>query len=361
MANAIYKKEHGRPTYLENKMVKDIEDKRSKNPSSYNYGTATTKEELQKIHTNYVLAEETEIISETKNPSSEDNSYSDMDDISDPHNESAPKIRDYVKEEGFSRDGNDLKKNITNNFEQPTNFDDAFNLPSDDDIEDDYKPKEKANDKSTNNSSDKSSSKRKESVNPDFDDMSPSAQKKETKEFAKILVDGGCAILEQGIVWYTTKDFTDSKLIQMSLDGEIDLDLLISLDSRQQATVREFFNQMEVSVKEGAKFTDEYKESLTRSLYKVMLEKGIAPTPMQSLLANIGKGLFEKFGLIVATKIQANSVLQQLKEMKLNSGDYNVSRASDSNEQPLTAEGVEELFKEEETNESAPTNDEGEE
>ena len=44
-----------------------------------------------------------------------------------------------------------------------------------------------------------------------------------------------------------------------------------------------------------------------------------------------------------------------------NSGDYNVSRASDSNEQPLTAEGVEELFKEEETNESAPTNDEGEE
>jgi len=357
--NAIYKKSSGRNTYLENKMIKDIEEKRSKNPSSYNYGTATTKEELERIHTNYVEAENADIISETKDKAS-DNSSSSMSDISDPHNESAPKIRDYVKDEGFSRDGNDDDIKINNNFEQPTNWDDAYELPSDDDI-DDKNQKTKSNDKPTNNSTDNSSSKKKESINPDFDDMSPSAQKKETKEFAKIVVDVGCKVIEQGIIWYTTKDFTDAKLIEMSLDGEIDLDLLISLDNRQQATVRDFFNQMEVSVKEGAKFDDEYKESLTRSLYKVMLEKGIAPTPMQSLLANLGKGLFEKAGLIIQTKIQANSILNQLKEMKINSGDYNTRHATDTNEEPLTSEGVEDLFKEEPTVENAPTTDEGEE
>jgi len=82
---------------------------------------------------------------------------------------------------------------------------------------------------------------------------------------------------------------------------------------------------------------------------------------MQSLLANLGKGLFEKAGLVIQTKIQANSILNQLKEMKINSGDYNTRHATDNNEEPLTAEGVEELFKEESNSEVAPTNDEGEE
>jgi len=360
MANDIYRKKSGRPTYIESKMIKDIEEKRSKNPSGYNYQTATTREELERIHTNF-LADDGEIISETKDKPSTNNS-SDIADISDPHNESAPKIRDYVKAESFSRDGDDYKDKVESDFSEPTNFDEAFNLPDDDDIDDEPKKSNNAkNDNNNSTSNTKVGGKKKEPVNPDFDDMSPSAQKKETKEFAKIVVDVGCKIIEQGIIWYTTKDFTDAKLIQMSLDGEIDLDLLISLDNRQQATVRDFFNQMEVSVKEGAKFDDEYKESLTRSLYKVMLEKGIAPTPMQSLLANLGKGLFEKAGLVIQTKIQANSILNQLKEMKINSGDYNTRHATDTNEEPLTAEGVEELFKEESNSEVAPTNDEGEE
>lgn len=357
--NAIYKKSSGRNTYLENKMIKDIEDKRSKNPSSYNYGTATTKEELERIHTNYVEAENADIISETKDKVS-DNSSSTMSDISDPHNESAPKIRDYVKDEGFSRDGNDDDIKINNNFEQPTNWDDAYELPSDDDI-DDKNQKTKSNDKPTNNSTDKSSSKKKESINPDFDDMSPSAQKKETKRFAKAIVETGCTLIEKGFIWYATKDFTDAKLIEYEINGEMDLSLFVDLGSGQRETIRNFFNQLELKTVEQMKFDAEYKEDLTNALYKVMLEKGIAPTPMQNLMIVIGQGIIQKGAVVLENKMVANSVLNQLREMKINSGDYNTRHATDTNEEPLTSEGVEDLFKEEPIVENAPTTDEGEE
>lgn len=354
--NAIYKKSSGRNTYLENKMIKDIEDKRSKNPSSYNYGTATTKEELERIHTNYVLAENVDIISETKDKTS-NSSSSSMSDISDPHNESAPKIRDYVKDEGFSRDGNDDIK-IDNNFEQPTNWDDAYELPSDDDI-DDKNQKTKSNDKSTNNSADKSSSKKKEPINPDFDDMSPSAQKKETKRFAKAIVETSCTLIEKGFIWYATKDFTDAKLIEYEINGEIDLSLFVDLGRGQRETIRNFFNSLEVKTIEGMKFDDDYKEELTLALYKVMLEKGIAPTPMQNLFIVLGQGIIQKGAVILENKMIANSVLNQLREMKNNTEDYN-PRQNVSNEEPLDAEQVADLFKEESV-EKAPTTDEGDE
>jgi hypothetical protein len=65
------------------------------------------------------------------------------------------------------------------------------------------------------------------------------------------------------------------------------------------------------------KVSKEDKDDLTDSLFEVMIEKGIAPTPMQELIINAVKTFIIDMGL-KATQLSAEikNVIEQLKVMK---------------------------------------------
>jgi hypothetical protein len=223
----------------------------------------------------------------------------------DPFNDAEPIVRDYVMNDGFTTDTEPTARQ-QQSFAEPTSFEESFELPSQEDEKSDAKPaKEKQPKKEPA-----------PPVNPQFDEMSSGKKRRSTKKFAKMIVDGTCILAEKGCIWWTTKDITEDKLVQYELENVMDLQLLLTLDEGQQITVREWFRGRVIEADVIFKVSDEDKEDLTDSLYEVMLEKGVAPTPMQELIINAVKTFVLDMGLkALNMQKQIQSVLTQLKSM----------------------------------------------
>ena len=104
----------------------------------------------------------------------------------------------------------------------------------------------------------------------------------------------------------------------------MDLQILLTLDDGQQATVREWFGQKVNDAQTLFKVSETDKSDLIDSLYEVMLEKGVAPTPMQELIINAVKTFVLDMGLkALGLSAQINNVLGQLKSMKANTMEAN--------------------------------------
>jgi hypothetical protein len=156
-----------------------------------------------------------------------------------------------------------------------------------------------------------------EPINPKFDDMSNAKKKRSTKKFAKLIIDGACLLAEKGCIWWTTKDITEDKLAQYQIEDTMDLGILLSLEDGQRQPVIQWFRARRLEAEVAFKVSETDKEDLYDSLYEVMLEKGIAPTPMQELLINVGKVFLLDMGVkAFQLSQQINNVLGQLKEMK---------------------------------------------
>jgi hypothetical protein len=97
----------------------------------------------------------------------------------------------------------------------------------------------------------------------------------------------------------------------------MDLGILLSLEDGQRQPVIQWFRARRLEAEVAFKVSETDKEDLYDSLYEVMLEKGIAPTPMQELLINVGKVFLLDMGVkAFQLSQQINNVLGQLKEMK---------------------------------------------
>ncbi len=302
------------------------------------FRAATTPEELQRLHSVH-CAETATILSEIKNEpninlsnmeneshNSENNKPSETGSgaqkkVIDPINEAEPIIRDYVLQD----DAYEKKSSIPSagaradeplNFNEPMNFQEAFDIPLDaneDHKLGDKKEGEQKQQNSTQNNTQQSAPK-KEPVNPYFDDQSNQNKKKQTKRMAKYIVKVVVTLLEKGFVWWTTKDINEAKLIELELKGEIDLNVLFALSETEQQTAREFFARMCKDAIAGSKVDLDDQEELTDALFEVLIEKGIAPTPMQNLalvsLQIVGAKVITALGLSAMT----NSILAGLKE-----------------------------------------------
>jgi hypothetical protein len=302
------------------------------------FSPATTPDELQRLHSVY-CAENATIISEIKNEPNinlsnmenenhkiENNKSSEtvssaQKQVIDPINEAEPIIRDYVLQD----DAYERKSTIpsagariedTLKFDEPMNFQEAFDIPIDanDDAKlGDKKESEQKQQTSSQNNTQQSSPK-KEPVNPYFDDQSNQQKKKQTRRMAKYIVKVVVTLLEKGFVWWTTKDINEAKLIELELKGEIDLNVLFALSETEQQTAREFFARMCKDAIAGSKVEEDDQNELTDALYEVLIEKGIAPTPMQNLalvsLQIVGAKVLTALGLTAMT----NSILSGLKE-----------------------------------------------
>jgi hypothetical protein len=235
----------------------------------------------------------------------EDNSAFDNntsnDNFVDPFNDAEPIVRDYVQDEG--QKAQQQKANQT--FSEPIDDKQAFEMPS------------SADEKSTTNKGAKKQQEPSKPLNPKFDEMDNGKKKRSTKRLAKMIVEGACLLAEKGCIWWTTKDITEDKLVQYEIEDTLDLQILLTLEGNQQITVRNWFLDKVRDAQTLFKVSDEDKSDLVDSLYEVLLEKGVAPTPMQELIINSVKTFILDMGLkAFALSSQINSVLTQLKQMK---------------------------------------------
>ena len=320
----IYVK-RGATNYKEKKLIAEIENalnKKSKSdPNIINsFKPASNFEELKALHDKLCgefddyeeVQDETETekkhkefrdgMKETMQPNNETQA------VIDPFNDAEPIVRDYVLSEDFESKEQGDDEPIKETFGEPTSFEESFELPSADAEKSNSKtqPKDKKEGKPTT-----------EKVNPRFDEMSGAKKRRSTKKLAQMIVQGACILAEKGCIWWTTKDITEDKLVQYELENTMDLQILLTLDEGQQITVREWFGAKVVQANQLFKVSDEDKEDLVDSLFEVLLEKGIAPTPMQELMINAVKTFVLDMGLkAFAMRMEIKSVLTQLVSMK---------------------------------------------
>lgn len=319
----------GKPNYKEKRYLDAIDqavkNKMKTDPDfGKNIKTANTFEELKELH-DRLTTEDAQYEDVTENETDIEKQHKQFRDgmadtietkkdgnsgqtFLDPFNDAEPIIRDYVMEDGLKDDdANENKSDPNATFEEPKSFAESFELPTADD--------ERSG--GNNEKQKKSEPKKSSPINPQFDEMSGNKKRRSTKKFAKIIVEGVGLLAEKGCIWWTTKDITEDKLVQYELEDKMDLQILLTLDDSQQITVREWFG---LKVKEADtlfKISKEDKEDLIDSLFEVMLEKGIAPTPMQELMINAVKTFILDMGVkAYAFNQQIKSVLNQLIAMK---------------------------------------------
>lgn len=392
MAIKIYSK-RGNLNYKERKFVTKIEEalaeKMLKDPSiESRFKPATNFEELKKLHETYcvenVAFEEipnTKTSSKDNSPPEKDDSelYDDSDEmdnfdneksksdksnsaliqedpefqenatprkVTDPMNREEPEIRDYVLNNDQSSQRNEVKGGPERiDFDEPISFGESFEIPKDEDAGDDGKQKQltqgsgssfNQGNSNGNNNSNNGGQKRTENVNPNFDEMSSAKKRKSTKKFAKYIVETVCMLSEKGFVWFANKDINEAKLVEYEVKDEIDLQLLVTLEDGQEATVKQFFQQQCFKAEQLSRIDKDEKDDLIDALADVLLEKGVAPTPTQELMM-IGLKIFGgQVVNLIALKSQTNSLLEQLKEMKASQTTYSEesSRTNEPQREP---------------------------
>lgn len=333
MSMKVYNK-RGKKNYKEVRLIKELEAELQKRVEAgdhgivHNFKPADTFAELQQLHVQYTSSEaEFEEIKETQtNPNNmakkqsedilDDISIDDSDDTSyiDPFNRQEPTTYDYTNDGGFSKESTP-KNTGQSDFAEPMSFDEAFELPGEGEeaVENEKQTKDgKGEQKEPRQTRAKA---KEDAWNPGFDDMSSGNQKKSTKKFAKYIVEAVCALAEKGFVWYANKDINESKLAEYELSGEMNLSILVTLETGQDATVKHFFQQQCLAAEQLAKFEDEEKKDMAEALAAVMLEKGIAPTATQELMIVVGGVLVKKGAILLSLKSQTNSLLNQLRMM----------------------------------------------
>lgn len=338
----------GKPSWKEKKLLdqleQEVEKRMATDPNfASNFRPVNSYEELEKMHKLY-FTEDAEIVEDEKinnkninnkninmkkEVSSSNQETESNFSFNDPLNAEDPIIRDYVlKGESFENNNTTQNNEINYNrsYDEPTSFDEAFKIPNlddDDNIQSSFSNQNNASQQNNENQSNQSSqstnkdnSVKKEPVNPYFDDQSNSNKKKQTKRFAKYITSFVCFALEKGYVWYTTKDINEARMVEYELKGDIDVSIMLTLDDNTQVTVKHFFQRMCSDAKANAVILKEDQEELADALADVLMEKGIAPTPTQTLmmvsLQIIGKQAFSAF----LNKNTTNGILEQLKALK---------------------------------------------
>ena len=334
MALTIYNK-LGKKSYKESKLVKDIqsavEKKIAQNPElGSKFRPATTFEELQSLHREYCSTdveyeemgvskeddhvkfrdsmkesvEKTEPSNEIKTKELPEDDYS----FTDPFNDADPIVRDYVMENNFDKNpSTNSETSSNNNFDEPTNFKDAFVMP------DANTPNSTGGNNGGNNQKKQT---KEEPLNPKYNEQSSGRKKRTNKKFAKYIVQAVCMLAEKGFVWWTTKDITESKVVEYELNGEMDLSILLTMQNGQKATVKQWFQSQRFKSEELGKYDKNEIEDLSDALAEVLDKKGISPSEEQELLIIAASVFGKKLMTAIEIKRDIGSVIQQLKEIQ---------------------------------------------
>jgi len=238
--------------------------------------------------------------------------YDDDNSFIDPLNREEPNVRGYVTENEFPNEEQAKQTSFRSSFDEPTSFKDSFEMPGD----------EVSTSKPSNSTQQKQLKQKNsaEPMNPKFGEMDNGKKKRSTKKFAKYIVETTCMLSEKGFEWYANKDINEAKLAEYELNDEMDLDLLVTLEDGQEATVKQFFQLQCMKAQQLSKIDAEEKADLVDALAEVLLEKGVAPTPAQELMLISAKIFGGQIVALFSLKSQTNSLLEQLRNMKEEQG-----------------------------------------
>jgi hypothetical protein len=108
--------------------------------------------------------------------------------------------------------------------------------------------------------------------------------------------------------------------------------MLLALDENQQITVRNWFTMQVKNANDELKVDEGSKEDMADSLYEVLMEKGIAPSPTQELMIDAVSSLVIGLGLkAFAMQKQIASVLGQLTAMRKEQKEQGIGKTNQNN------------------------------
>jgi len=326
----IYSKK-GVLNFQEKKLKKALEEHLAKSPEDFaGFETPTDFEGLKFWH-DKITIKETPIISETSNKDANEDIGHDefarqakeslerekqqQPDLftakEDPMNREAPKIREYVLDDGFSDTKTDTQTNSS--YEEPTSFRESFEIP-----EQETGANETPKSGQAKNIYNSPPPPKKEASLADPD---AKLKRKSRKKFTRHAVNAVCALAGKGIVWYATKDITDAALAKAIAQDEIaeqSLKLLVWLDNGSRGAVKTFFQQAIGDAQDLANFTEDEKLDLIEALDDFLEYKKIEISPGVELGAVFMGIMLDRALKAVMIKAKANSILEQLKEMHKN-------------------------------------------
>jgi hypothetical protein len=320
MAKYNFYRKKGNLNYKERTMLDDIAKRIADDPSlESTISPASSFDELKSLHQT-IMSDVAEVIEETTNgkdaseiiPPVEDKKETKNPFI-DPLNREEPNVRDYVMEDQFDpfADFNRQTKH-RNEYKEPTNFDDAFNVPDEDEMRNAGKDQIRGGGQKPNPQQRQQPQQRQS--NDGGGDGGGSVNRRKSKRFATSIVNVTSRLMEFGFVWYATKDINEQKLAEYDMTGEIDLSVIVELPNGQEATIREFFLNQLGDITEASKINPESKAEMIEALTELFIEKNIQPSASyDAVITGISIVAEQGIKLMMIVK-QNNSILDQLRE-----------------------------------------------
>lgn len=131
-----------------------------------------------------------------------------------------------------------------------------------------------------------------ESVNPDLDDLSPTEKRKQVELFAETILTTYAQLLP--VIFKGMASYNQGKLEVMDRDGIIRLSMVVGKDPVDgDLTILQHVTEHNQQVEEVFVVDDAMKLAIKEPLIAVLMEKGIAPTPMTSLLIAVGSQVLQ--------------------------------------------------------------------
>lgn len=153
------------------------------------------------------------------------------------------------------------------------------------------------------------------SFNPTYSEL-PNKEKKEGAELmASAIIDGYSTII--GLAGKIAT-ISESKLDTEIMEGNIDPTISFPINERGDvAGVKEFVKEYNSEAQEAFSVSEEFKQTVTPPLVRVLQKKGAAMTDEHFLMYHFGKDIVEK-GIIAFTLSKQNkSILENLREQTL--------------------------------------------
>lgn len=182
-------------------------------------------------------------------------------------------------------------------------------------------------------------------LNPGLDDLSPTERRKQTEMFADSILTTYAQLLP--IIPTMICSYNMGKIDLLDKEGVIRLSMVVDKRENGDLTIREVFKDFNEEVSKVFVVTEEMKLELREPLIAVLMEKGIAPTPMVSLLIGIGRHIL-MFGiatsqLLAEKKSQLETFKQFRKQEQENERNGHVRKQHTPGPAPKTKETKQEV------------------
>jgi len=151
-------------------------------------------------------------------------------------------------------------------------------------------------------------------TNDDFNELDNKDKKLAAKQLASGILDG----YEQlHLLGRHFAKYDESKLAKAVRDGEIDPEMSIPVDAEgTRLTAPQFIETFNSSADQAISYDPEFGEKVRPALERVLIKKGWGMTDEQYLLMMFAKDIAIKTTMIIGLKKQANTFMQEFKEMQ---------------------------------------------